>query len=221
MTAPHRLLRARRVVTTRAGGVSAAPYDSFNLADHVGDDPAAVAANRRRLASVIGLPPERFAALWPRELSGGERQRVGVARALVGEPSLLLMDEPFGALDPITRFMLQREFAAWQRRLGTSVVLVTHDVAEALRLGDVVAVMTGGRLVQSGTPAELLPRDWRSGNKYFFHTSSPVAASSAVMLPRNVQHSYVDAPPWPSSPTPAIGTYTRPSCTVTEPVAFA
>lgn len=109
----------------------------------------------RELLALVGLHPDRFAALRPRELSGGERQRVGVARALAGEPALLLMDEPFGALDPITRLGLQREFVAWQRRLGTAVVFVTHDVAEALRLGDRVAVMDRGRVAQSGTPAEI------------------------------------------------------------------
>jgi osmoprotectant transport system ATP-binding protein len=83
---------------------------------------------------------------------------VGVARAFACEPALLLMDEPFGALDPITRLGLQREFQALQRRLGIAVVLVTHDVAEALRLGDHVAVMNRGRVVQAGLPAEIRSR---------------------------------------------------------------
>jgi len=109
----------------------------------------------REMLSLVGLTPERFAERAPRELSGGERQRVGVARALAVEPALLLMDEPFGALDPITRLGLQREFLAWQRRLGTSVVLVTHDVAEALRLADMVAVLEQGRLVQAGSPQQV------------------------------------------------------------------
>jgi len=112
----------------------------------------------RAMLELVGLGPDRFAALPPRQLSGGERQRVGVARALAGEPALLLMDEPFGALDPITRLTLQREFVAWQRRLGTAVVFVTHDVAEALRLGDRVAVMHHGRVAQSGTPEEIRSR---------------------------------------------------------------
>ncbi|HJS59786.1 MAG TPA: ATP-binding cassette domain-containing protein [Vicinamibacteria bacterium] len=112
----------------------------------------------RAMLELVGLRPDRFAALPPRQLSGGERQRVGVARALAGEPALLLMDEPFGALDPITRLALQREFVAWQRRLGTAVVFVTHDVAEALRLGDRVAVMDHGRVAQSGTPEEIRSR---------------------------------------------------------------
>jgi osmoprotectant transport system ATP-binding protein len=109
---------------------------------------------QERLA-LVGLDPDRFAPLFPRELSGGERQRVGLARALAADPPLLLMDEPFGALDPLTRRRLQDEFRELQRRLGTTVVLVTHDVPEAMRLGDQVAVMDAGRVLQAGTPAEI------------------------------------------------------------------
>jgi osmoprotectant transport system ATP-binding protein len=109
---------------------------------------------RERLA-LVGLDPDRFAPLWPRELSGGERQRVGLARALAADPRVLLMDEPFSALDPLTRRRLQDEFRELQRRLGTSVVLVTHDVPEAIRLGDRVAVMDGGRVLQAGKPEEI------------------------------------------------------------------
>jgi osmoprotectant transport system ATP-binding protein len=104
---------------------------------------------------LVGLDPDRFAPLRPRQLSGGERQRVGLARALAADPPVLLMDEPFGALDPLTRRRLQDEFRDLQRRLRTTVVLVTHDVPEAMRLGDHVAVMDGGRLLQAGTPDEI------------------------------------------------------------------
>jgi osmoprotectant transport system ATP-binding protein len=106
---------------------------------------------RERLA-LVGLDPDRFAPLRPRELSGGERQRVGLARALAADPPVLLMDEPFGALDPLTRRRLQDEFRELQRRLGTTVVLVTHDVREALRLADRVAVMDAGRVLQADSP---------------------------------------------------------------------
>jgi osmoprotectant transport system ATP-binding protein len=109
---------------------------------------------RDRLA-LVGLDPDRFAPLRPRELSGGQRQRVGLARALAADPPVLLMDEPFGALDPLTRRRLQDEFKELQRRLGTTVVLVTHDVPEAMRLGDQVAVMDEGRVLQAGTPGEI------------------------------------------------------------------
>jgi osmoprotectant transport system ATP-binding protein len=104
------------------------------------------------LLALVGLPPERFAELAPAQLSGGQRQRVGVARALAADPPLLLMDEPFGALDPLTRRRLQDEFRELQARLAKTVVLVTHDVPEALRLAHEVAVMDGGRIAQRGTP---------------------------------------------------------------------
>jgi osmoprotectant transport system ATP-binding protein len=109
----------------------------------------------RELLGLVGLEPDRFGARAPAELSGGERQRVGVARALAADPPLLLMDEPFGALDPLTRRRLQDEFRELQQRLGKSVVLVTHDVNEALRLAQQVAVMDLGRIVQTGTPHEI------------------------------------------------------------------
>jgi len=110
------------------------------------------------LLALVGLPPEEFGARRPRELSGGQRQRVGVARALAADPPLLLMDEPFGALDPIARRALQREFLQWKARLGKAVLLVTHDVREAFRLADRIAVMEEGRLRQVGTSAELSAR---------------------------------------------------------------
>jgi osmoprotectant transport system ATP-binding protein len=108
------------------------------------------------LLRLVGLDPERFASRFPSELSGGQRQRVGVARALAADPPLLLMDEPFGALDPLTRSALQREFAALQRRLGKSVVFVTHDVREALLVGTRVALMSAGRVLLLDTPEAFL-----------------------------------------------------------------
>jgi osmoprotectant transport system ATP-binding protein len=113
------------------------------------------AARSRELLALVGLDPGRFAPLRPAQLSGGERQRVGIARALAADPPLLLMDEPFGALDPLTRRRLQEEFRALQTQLGKTVLLVTHDVPEAFRLGDEVAVMNRGRVLQRGTPAKL------------------------------------------------------------------
>jgi osmoprotectant transport system ATP-binding protein len=110
----------------------------------------------RELLALVGLEPERFAARFPFELSGGQRQRVGVARALAADPPLLLMDEPFGALDPLTRASLQREFAALQRDLGKTVVFVTHDVREALLLATRVALMSAGRVVLLDTPENFL-----------------------------------------------------------------
>jgi osmoprotectant transport system ATP-binding protein len=94
----------------------------------------------------VGLPPGEFADRWPRELSGGQRQRVGVARALAIDPPILLMDEPFGALDSITRQELRTEFQRIRRHLRQTVILVTHDMDEAFALGDRVGVLEGGRL---------------------------------------------------------------------------
>ncbi|HEX3560700.1 MAG TPA: ATP-binding cassette domain-containing protein [Pyrinomonadaceae bacterium] len=124
-----------------------------------GWDEARVGERVRELLRLVGLEPEKFAARFPAELSGGQRQRVGVARALAADPPLLLMDEPFGALDPLTRAALQREFAALQRRLGKTVVFVTHDVREALMLATRVALMSAGRIVLLDTPGGFLDSD--------------------------------------------------------------
>ena len=116
--------------------------------------PQRVAARVRELLALVGLEPGTFAARYPHELSGGQRQRVGVARALAADPPLLLLDEPFGALDPITRVELQREFQALEGRLGKGMVFVTHDVREGLLLGSRIGLMDRGRLVFLGTPDE-------------------------------------------------------------------
>lgn len=108
------------------------------------------------LLELVGLAPSQYAHRYPDELSGGQRQRVGVARALAGDPAILLMDEPFGALDAITRNSLQTELIALKRRLQKTIVFVTHDLQEALLLGDRIAVMHQGRLEQIGLPAELV-----------------------------------------------------------------
>ncbi len=105
---------------------------------------------------LVGLEPENFAQRYPHELSGGQRQRVGVARALAADPPVLLMDEPFGALDPITRLELQREFKRLQQELGKTVVFVTHDIQEAFVLASRIGLMYGGELVVLGTPAEFM-----------------------------------------------------------------
>jgi osmoprotectant transport system ATP-binding protein len=115
---------------------------------------------RRRveeLLELVGLEPSRYAARYPSQLSGGQRQRVGVARALAADPLVLLMDEPFSAVDPIARERLQTEFLRVQRELETTVVFVTHDIDEAVRLGDRIAVLSeGGHLQQYDTPATVL-----------------------------------------------------------------
>jgi len=122
----------------------------------LGWDKARIDARVRELLELVGLDPARYDGAYPDELSGGEAQRVGVARALAADPPVLLMDEPFGAVDPLTRDRLQREFIAIQRRLKKTVVFVTHDIDEAVRLGDRIAIMRDGRLVQFDTPERVL-----------------------------------------------------------------
>ena len=113
-------------------------------------------ARAELLLEKVGLRPAEFGARRPRELSGGQRQRVGVARALAAEPALVLMDEPFGALDPIARRAIQAEFLEWKRAFPAAVLLVTHDLREAVRLADRIAILHQGRLRQVGTRDEIL-----------------------------------------------------------------
>ncbi len=111
----------------------------------------------RELMDLVGLDPDVYADRYPQQLSGGQRQRVGVARALAADPPVLLMDEPFGAVDPVVRGRLQDEFLRLQRDLGKTVMLVTHDIDEAVKMGDRVAVFAaGGRLAQYDVPARIL-----------------------------------------------------------------
>jgi len=141
-------------------------FPHLDVAANVATVPRLLGWDRRRidarvdeLLDLVGLEPATYRHRKPDELSGGQRQRVGVARALAADPPILLMDEPFGAVDPVTRARLQDEFLRLQRTLRRTVVLVTHDIDEALRLGDRLAVLaTGGRLEQYGTPADVLAR---------------------------------------------------------------
>jgi osmoprotectant transport system ATP-binding protein len=117
---------------------------------------ARITARADELLETMGLPAQVYAHRRPFELSGGQRQRIGVARALAADPPVILMDEPFGALDPITRAQLQDEFIRLRRRLRKTILFVTHDIDEAVRLGDRVAVMRDGKIAQLAPPAELL-----------------------------------------------------------------
>jgi len=108
------------------------------------------------LLALVGLEPERFRSMMPHRLSGGQRQRVGVARALAADPPVMLMDEPFGAIDPIARERLQDEFREILKRVRKTIVMVTHDLDEAMKMGDRVAIMRDGRLIQYATPDEIL-----------------------------------------------------------------
>lgn len=121
-----------------------------------GAEPEARRARAEELLSLVGLAPASFADRYPDALSGGQQQRVGVARALAADPPYLLMDEPFGALDAITREGLQEELQALKTRLGKTIIFVTHDIFEAVALGDRIAVLDRGRLLQVGPPQTLL-----------------------------------------------------------------
>lgn len=122
----------------------------------LGWDKARMAERVTELLTLVGLDPVQYSPKYPHELSGGEAQRVGVARALAADPPVLLMDEPFGAVDPLNRERLQGEFARIQRDLRKTVIFVTHDVDEAIRLADRIALMREGRLQQFATPEDLL-----------------------------------------------------------------
>jgi len=121
-------------------------------------DRTRIARRVEELLSLVDMDPARDGARYPRELSGGQKQRIGVARALAADPPLLLMDEPFGALDPLTRAALQDEFLRLLRELSKTIVFVTHDIDEALKLGTRIAVLQAGRVLQYDTPARLLAR---------------------------------------------------------------
>jgi osmoprotectant transport system ATP-binding protein len=138
-------------------------FPHLSVADNVAVTPSLLGWSAERIAvrvdellRLVELDPAAFRARRPRELSGGEQQRVGLARALAAEPEVVLLDEPFGALDPLTRDRLQRWFLGLRRALGFTALFVTHDMVEALLLGDRIAVLNHGRLAQVGTPAELL-----------------------------------------------------------------
>jgi len=137
-----------------------------NIRTNIGTVPRLLGWDRQRirtradeLLDLVGLDPVQYGGRYPHELSGGQRQRVGVARALAADPLVLLMDEPFSAVDPIARGRLQEEFLKLQATVRKTIVMVTHDIDEAVRLGDRIAVLgQGGRLMQYAPPAELLSR---------------------------------------------------------------
>jgi osmoprotectant transport system ATP-binding protein len=138
-------------------------FPHFTVAKNVGLVPTLEGWPRRKIETrvtellrLVGLDPEEFGGRRPRELSGGQRQRVGVARALAADPPILLMDEPFGALDPVTRAELQREFAALARQLQKTIVFVTHDLREALLLASRIVLLQSGRIVANARREEFL-----------------------------------------------------------------
>ena len=155
---PIRLRRGIGYVIQEAG-----LFPHFTVAENVALVPSLEKWERGRtearvaeLLRLVGLEPGEFEGRRPRELSGGQRQRVGVARALAADPPILLMDEPFGALDPVTRAELQREFRALAQRLGKTIVFVTHDLREALMLASRIVLLETGRIVAVAPPQEFL-----------------------------------------------------------------
>ena len=158
---PAHLLRRRIGYVIQGNGLFPHRTVAENIATVprlLGWDTRRIEARVTELLEVFSLDPASYAQALPHQLSGGQQQRVGVARALAAEPGVLLMDEPFGALDPIIRTKAQDDLLDIQRRFGTTVVLVTHDMDEAFRLAGRVAVMSGGRLLQYDRPAVLLTR---------------------------------------------------------------
>ena len=158
-TLPRHLLRRRIGYVIQEHGL----FPHYSVARNIGVVPELLGWPREKirarvdeLLALFSMQPAQFRDRYPAELSGGQQQRVGVARALASRPDLLLMDEPFGALDPIIRARAQADLRHIQRALGSTIILVTHDMEEAIHLGDRVAVMDAGRLVQHGTPAEII-----------------------------------------------------------------
>jgi osmoprotectant transport system ATP-binding protein len=178
--APHELRRKIGYVFQRLG-----LFPHLTVAENIGITPqllgweaARIRARVASLLELVELDPASISARRPHELSGGQAQRVAVARALAAEPPVLLLDEPFGALDPITRERLQSSFCLIRRRLGLTAVFVTHDVVEAMVVGDRVGVMRDGRLLQTGSVAEIVSNPVDSYVKELI--SAPVRQATLV-----------------------------------------
>ena len=162
-------LRRRIGYVLQEGGL----FPHFTVAQNVGltlklqdADPMRIKTRVDEMLSLVNLDPEKFSDRYPHELSGGQRQRVGVARALAADPEIVLLDEPFGALDVITRTGLQKEFAATVREMGKTAVFVTHDLHEAKLLGSRIALMERGRIAFLGTPDEFVESDVSLAKQY-------------------------------------------------------
>ncbi|PJI95002.1 ABC transporter ATP-binding protein [Luteimicrobium subarcticum] len=181
------------------------------VAQNVATVPGLVGWDRRRararaseLLELVGLDPDRYGKRYPHELSGGEQQRVGVARALATDPPVLLMDEPFGAVDPAGRRRLQEEFHRIQRELGTTVMLVTHDIDEAVRLGDRVAVFSrGGVVEQLDDPVAVLSRPATDAVSDLVGDGAPVRLLGITRVSR--EDATAGGPPAPDAPVVRVG----------------
>jgi len=180
-------LRRRIGYVFQSGGL----FPHLSVAGNIGITPrllgaaaAEISAGVDQLLELVRLDPGQYRGRLPHELSGGQRQRVGVARALAARPRIVLMDEPFGALDPLTRDALGDDYRALHRKLGLTTVMITHDMTEAILLADRIAVMSGGRLLAEGTPLELS----RSDKAYvgeLLRTPRRQAERLKVLLPRD------------------------------------
>ncbi|MBI3429958.1 MAG: ABC transporter ATP-binding protein [Actinobacteria bacterium] len=165
-------------------------FPHLTIADNVATVPQLLGWEKSRtrtrvneLLELVGLDPSEYAGRYPKQLSGGQQQRVGVARALAADPAVLLMDEPFGATDPITRVRLQKEFRALQRELKKTIVFVTHDFEEALLLGDRIAVLSEqSQVEQYGTPLEILSAPATKGVESFVGEAASVRMLGLVSL---------------------------------------
>ena len=180
-------LRRRIGYVFQSGGL----FPHFSVSGNIGITPKligtpadAIAARVDELLDLVRLDRALYRDRFPHELSGGQRQRVGVARALAARPRIVLMDEPFGALDPITRDALGDDYRELHRKLGLTTVMITHDMTEAILLADRIAVMRSGRLLAQGTPAQLS----RSGDAYvgeLLRTPRRQAERLNALLPRD------------------------------------
>ena len=151
---------------------------------------AEIAARVDELLELVRLDRAQHRDRMPHELSGGQRQRVGVARALAAKPRIVLMDEPFGALDPLTRDALGDDYRALHRKLGLTTVMITHDMTEAILLADRIAVMRAGRLLAQGTPAELSASDGSLCRRTLAHPAAAGRTAEHAAADRTVRHEF-------------------------------
>src|ERR1700688_230857 len=180
-------LRRRIGYVFQSGGL----FPHFSVAGNIGitpkllgTSPAEISSQVDELLDLVRLDRREYRDRFPHELSGGQRQRVGVARALAARPKIVLMDEPFGALDPLTRDALGDDFRGLHNKLGLTTVMITHDMTEAILLADRIAVMRAGRLLAQGTPAELA----KNGDAYvgeLLRTPRRQAERLKILLPRD------------------------------------
>jgi osmoprotectant transport system ATP-binding protein len=184
-------------------------FPHWSIADNIatvpkllGWDDARIAARVDELLHLVGMEPAQYRARFPRELSGGQKQRVGVARALAADPPVMLMDEPFGAIDPITRARLQDEFLRILRGLQKTIVFVTHDVDEAIKMGDRIAILRDGALVQFDTPEAILARPADSFVESFVGTDRALKRLALIRADAALE------PAGARAPTHAIGAHT-------------